>query len=270
VLQFPLALHAVVTYFGTSLAPDAWLAFGNDATCTAQGFLALFASVSGIPFDMVLSLVYLLIVKYGWNERNLRKLEVYSHALIWPFASGFSTFSAFKYLYGYGLQVCFLLVPEDCIDVEGDCTPTASVVGGVRLTGLAINLSHLVFSVFVMCQVYGFATRGQEEQVARLVAIKGFFYALAVSAAQAPVALWLIVYLTTGYESQGLAIIYMLVLPLAGLLNLLVFMMNHRKMHTKYGTTWRTLIDCVAAACCRCFDNHKEHMEKDMERSNHM
>jgi len=259
VLQLPLALHATCYVFGSSLVSDGWLSFGNDATCSAQGFAILFAISCGIPFDMVLSLIYLCMVKYGWNETSLRKIEPYSHALIWPYALGISIYSLLNNLYGDGQQVCFVSNPEDCAgSSEGDCTPTPDILITIRLVVLGVNMAHLLVSVFVMCQVYGYATRGQEEQVTRLVAIKGFLYAFAVSTAQVPTALWLIVYMTTGYESKGIEVMYMLVLPLIGFLNLLVFMMNRRTMHTAYGRLWRRSIDWTATAFCCCFHGREE------------
>jgi len=254
VLQYPIAFYSVATILGTSLAPGAWLSVGSAATCNVQGFTILFSVCSGLLLDMSLSLYYLLLVKYGWNEAQLRRIEPYLHAFIWPFVLAISVYSAAQNLYGYTLESCFLMIPEDCSEAAHSCTPTPSSLEMVRLIMLGMNMIHLIFSMYVMHQVCGVAMREHEEETSRLVAIKGTLYTLVVTVAEVPVAIWLIFYFFTGYEANGLWTISTLALPLLGFFNLLVFMLNRRKMNTSYGVLWRKAIDWATYSCCCCFN----------------
>lgn len=58
-------------------------AVGNTQTCTAQGFFTQFG-ISSPLYNVSLSLYYLLAVRYGWREHELRRVEPYLHLL--PFS----------------------------------------------------------------------------------------------------------------------------------------------------------------------------------------
>jgi len=257
-LQPPIAIYSVATIFGTSLAPDAWLSFGNDATCNAQAFTMLFSICSGVLLDMSLSLCYLLRIKHGWTEEALRKIEPYFHLFVWPFTLVLCVYSASQNLFGYTLESCYLLMPKECTETEDDCVSIPNSLYPVRLTMLSINLIHLTFSMYVICQICGVAMASEEEQTFRLVAVKGALYALIVTTVEVPVALWLSFYYLTGYDANGLIVVSMLALPLIGFFNFLVFMLNRRKMNTSYGVVWRKVLDWVATACCFCFNAHDD------------
>lgn len=63
-------------------------AVGNRASCNAQGFIVQF-STAGFLYMCALQLMYLLIIKYGWKEREITKLEKWFHIL--PNAFGAAT-----------------------------------------------------------------------------------------------------------------------------------------------------------------------------------
>jgi len=259
-LQFPLSLYAIATMFGTSLAPkgEVWLARGNEMTCTTQGVALLFAVTSGVLLDASLSLSYLLIVKYGWEEQRLRKIEPFLYGFLWPFAMAISSYSFYNGMFGHVYETCFLRVPQDCNDSSiEECKPTPNGLATMRLTLLFINMFHLCFSIYVVIQICQFAIGGSNSRVARLVAIKGLLYALAVSVAQISVAVWVIIYFATGHEADGVGLVTTTVLPLMGFLNMLVFMLNRRKMNTMYGGLVRRLIDGIVNlfSCCSQQEN---------------
>lgn len=63
-------------------------AFGNEASCKAQGFIVQF-SISSVLYNACLSVYYLLVVKYGWKGRKLHKIEKWMH--LCPLVFGLAT-----------------------------------------------------------------------------------------------------------------------------------------------------------------------------------
>jgi hypothetical protein len=64
---------------------------GNDRTCTLQGFFTNFGITSSF-YNASLTLYFLLVVRYGWKEHEIRKIEPYLHAipLLWGFGTSFA------------------------------------------------------------------------------------------------------------------------------------------------------------------------------------
>jgi len=52
---------------------------GNRSTCSLQGFIVQF-SISGVLYNASLSLYYLLVIKYGFQQRDIIIIEKYMHA----------------------------------------------------------------------------------------------------------------------------------------------------------------------------------------------
>mmetsp|Transcript_18623 Transcript_18623/g.38975 ORF Transcript_18623/g.38975 Transcript_18623/m.38975 type:complete len:429 (-) Transcript_18623:88-1374(-) len=65
---------------------------GNQRTCDAQGFIIQFGNTSNMMLMVALQVQYLLIIKYGWSETKMKKLEPF--LLILPFCFGTSTATA--------------------------------------------------------------------------------------------------------------------------------------------------------------------------------
>jgi len=256
-LQLPLGLHGIVNMVGTSAAPksqDTWLALGNDTSCTVQGAALQLGLSFGVPLDMCLSLSYLLMVQYGWDEMKLRKIEPYFYCVSLPYAVGMMLFPLLKGMYGHVYETCFLRIPETCDDVaEGElCEPTPDGLGILRLVVFGVNMLHLSFSIYVVVQVYRYARQMESQSLARLVAIKGMLYASAVAMLQFPLAVWVLIYFIAGTTVDVLETCITLLLPLIGFFNLLVFMLNRREMGTCYGKVVRKFIDCLALILCGC------------------
>lgn len=63
-------------------------AVGNQASCEAQGFIVQFSS-AGFIYMCTLQCMYLLMIKYGWKEREIVKLEKWFHIV--PITFGLAT-----------------------------------------------------------------------------------------------------------------------------------------------------------------------------------
>jgi hypothetical protein len=106
VLSFSLFLSTWPIPKDTPGAP--WLASGNDATCTAQGFTQVFF-MPALFYNAYLSIYYVLVIVYGWHETRIVPLERLAHG----FTLVFSCVTAFTALaldmYGSNFLVwCFL------------------------------------------------------------------------------------------------------------------------------------------------------------------
>lgn len=53
-------------------------AHGNSATCTAQGFFVQLGQ-TGAFYNMTLSFLYLMTIRYGWRDHELRRVSKYFH-----------------------------------------------------------------------------------------------------------------------------------------------------------------------------------------------
>ena len=64
-------------------------AVGTTQTCTAQGFFTQFG-ISSPLYNVSLSFYYLLAVRYGWKEHELKRIEPYFHVLpvAWALLTG--------------------------------------------------------------------------------------------------------------------------------------------------------------------------------------
>ena len=85
---------SVVWLFTNFFMPPgtALFALGNEASCEAQGFFVQFILPTGFIYMCGLQLQYLLVIKYGWNAKKVRKIEHWLHAL--PICFGLGTASA--------------------------------------------------------------------------------------------------------------------------------------------------------------------------------
>jgi G protein-coupled glucose receptor regulating Gpa2 len=66
-------------------------ASGNDRTCTLQGFFTNFGITSSF-YNTSLSLYFLLVIRYGWKESQIKKIEPFLHVipLLWGFGTSFA------------------------------------------------------------------------------------------------------------------------------------------------------------------------------------
>jgi hypothetical protein len=61
---------------------------GNDRTCNLQGFFTQFGITSSF-YNASLSVYFLLVIRYGWQDSRIKRLEPWLHAL--PLLWGFGT-----------------------------------------------------------------------------------------------------------------------------------------------------------------------------------
>jgi len=236
-LQIPLCIMSLV--FGLSslfMSRD----FGNDETCQIQGGFAQFALIGGIGMDMSLSLVYLLIIKCAWQERQFRAFEKWFHIITWPSALVPAIYLYARKAYANTTHLCWIAA------CHGDtwCAYQHRIALLFQSGVHVLSLLHMIFSIYVICQVFQFAT-GSQQQASRMVARRGMFYAGGMLVVQLPFFLVRAAGYLFGFNNRGLSSVAGSTIPLAGFLNMLVFMMGRREMRTGYGWMWRRILDFV-------------------------
>lgn len=103
-------ITSVTWIFSDLLMPP----IGNIQSCNAQGFLVQFGVSSGMIYMVALQLQYVLAIKYGWSEKDLKRLEI----LLWtPLLYSFGTAIAALVmdLYNPATWNCWIApYPSDC------------------------------------------------------------------------------------------------------------------------------------------------------------
>lgn len=99
-----------------------WNARGNQATCSAQGFILFMGAISGLLYSCSLNLYYLAVVRYKKSDKYIRtKMEPFLHGI--PVACALvctTTFLVKKNINSDGEGICFIPVhePPHCIGYE--------------------------------------------------------------------------------------------------------------------------------------------------------
>jgi hypothetical protein len=94
---------------------DYYYALGNQATCSFQGFIVQL-SISGVLANASLSIFYVLVIKFGWKMRDVRRFEPYLLALPILFGLGTATAGLALSLYNPASWDCWIAAkPPNCI-----------------------------------------------------------------------------------------------------------------------------------------------------------
>lgn len=114
VIDFQTSIIWIFTPLFMPADSDYPFALGNRASCDAQGFIVQFSS-AGFLYMCALQFMYLLVIKYGWKQRDIMKLEKWFHII--PNAFGFATATTALVLKQYNSANwdCWIApLPADC------------------------------------------------------------------------------------------------------------------------------------------------------------
>jgi len=141
-----------------------FLASGSTATCTAQGFFNEFGNITTPLYSASLCVWYLLYLKYGWKERDCRKIEYLFHVI--PIAVGFgmAVVGLPLTLYNNSGYLCWYApYPAGC---SGDGCTRGQMAGIFRWIHYGIVWSAIIFVTYAMSAIY-LAVRRQENASSR-------------------------------------------------------------------------------------------------------
>lgn len=137
--------------------PFTFGARGTPQTCTAQGFFAQIG-VSSVMYNASLSTYYLLVIRYGWSESRIVKIEPWLHAI--PLVFGVATMIAglFLQLYNYGLWDCWIAgSPVGCEESwRNGGTTTCERGDNASLYQFVSVFTTLSYSLCIKCNLLPF------------------------------------------------------------------------------------------------------------------
>jgi len=228
---FQIPLGTLGLMYGLSfLLQDTPHSYGNKSTCQLQDFLMQFGLGGSYGMDLSLSLVYLLIVKCDWTEKELRMLEKWLHCVIHPAAvlPAVDLGARLEYdaIHLYWIPIC-----------QGDAWCELEYRTGVFFRSCVhlVSVVHIIFSVYVLSRVLAYATSSNQQRSSRMIARKGLLYTTSIVMVQLPLLVDTLIGVLFGFHSRDVSAIAGSATPLAGLVNVLVFMMNRREMRSTHG-----------------------------------
>jgi len=98
-------------------SPDIIWAYGNRATCTAQGFFLTLGSAVPL-YNAMLSIYYLLVINYNYSDTKLRSfVEPAMHLFCFVWAFGTALYSSLAGLMNNADLWCWIApLPRGCLD----------------------------------------------------------------------------------------------------------------------------------------------------------
>ncbi len=137
-------------------------AAGTTATCTAQGFFAVFSLAYFSTAYTQLAILYWLIVRHGWTKKQMEKKGIRLSFLLPPLlvALCFSVPPLFLQMYNPYNYTCFIMSsPYSCNDADIPCTRgsyhgtqvSRTVLYGYLLfgnTAVVLFMGLLIFAVY--------------------------------------------------------------------------------------------------------------------------
>jgi len=92
-------------------------AMGTDKTCTAQGFIVMFETMTVASLYLSLSLFSFLAVRNDFKEQILRKYEFWLHTLVYIIPLAAACIAIKQGFVNPGINICFIAtVPIGCIN----------------------------------------------------------------------------------------------------------------------------------------------------------
>ena len=85
-----------------------WGNVGSQGFCTFQGFIFQFGYVATMMWSGTLAIFYLLILRYGWSDTKLAKIEKWFHLVNWTFVAGAAIFPLPLEMYNNTEGICWI------------------------------------------------------------------------------------------------------------------------------------------------------------------
>eukprot|EP00816_Leptocylindrus_hargravesii_P003429 CAMPEP_0196809544 /NCGR_PEP_ID=MMETSP1362-20130617/9465_1 /TAXON_ID=163516 /ORGANISM="Leptocylindrus danicus, Strain CCMP1856" /LENGTH=418 /DNA_ID=CAMNT_0042184267 /DNA_START=208 /DNA_END=1464 /DNA_ORIENTATION=- len=126
---------------------------GNTSTCNAQGFIVTLGASGTNCYNAILAVYFLLIVKYGWPETRLQKIEKIFH--LYGTVVPFSISLGFLLLgwYSTAVPTCFVMAyPWGCFldDTEHECIRQPQLWNGVMSYGTLTLIAVMAINLVVI------------------------------------------------------------------------------------------------------------------------
>jgi len=168
-----------------------WGDVGTWATCEAQGFMILFGYQASGVYNVLISLYFLLFIKYNWTEERFKKYDRWFHGVAFIPSIVFSTVAVIDNVFNPNFLFCWIgSYPNDGIQIlrgeryiqyllAGFLAPV--LIGGISITLMMVMLYRHVSKVEKQAQRWVISSdqphNGYASQVLRTAAlyIVGYF-----------------------------------------------------------------------------------------------
>jgi len=214
----------------------AFMATGNTVTCNVQGFISVGMFIILESSYAILSVLYWIMVAYGWTERKTQRRQIRFFFLGLPvvIGIGFATPPLFYQMYNFsGAYTCLLEeYPLNC-DIDPDLVCTRGATARNWQAGLFIAvLACLVVIIVSMCLLVKnvrsqekksdrYLTKGQKKRRAmtRRTFWQAIRYFLVFFISNLPFFIYAVYDIALVYAPVSITFIYTIVWPMFGVFN---------------------------------------------------
>ena len=267
------------TWAAPAGTPGVPFASGTTGTCSFQGFLLQLA-IGAPMYNCLLSLFYLLTIRYGWSEKRLRKIEPLLNAIILIFAVGTSIALLPLGQYNHIGAVCWVMgLPQGCGNSNYQPGDEPCERGDFAwLYGVSLFYGPLwcciVFTSFAMTMIYRKVKRTEDRSStynigssyntrSKQVWIQALLYTASFYITWLPSTLWSITQ-WFGVPMFWLDILATICEPSQGLLNLLVFIRPRKDLRMQLRHDIMMVLSCGQISRLRCCCDDDEQIVSDI------
>ncbi len=255
---------------------------GNEASCTAQGFIVQF-SISSVIYNAALSYYYVLIIKHNYRDPQLEKIEKWFHLI--PLMYGISTAVVAFCLrvYNFATWDCWIAPPYG--EVEGSAVVLPRILQWcfffgplwIAITFSTINMIRIyakVKQVELECANSNISRERQRLNVqnTKSVATQGRLYVAAFIVTWIFPTISRVIQLCGGTVPLWLVVCSGTFIPSQGIFNALVyFRLRFKRCSEQYNTRSKLWVvrRIILLTLCPCWQSERYNMNdgRDVEPS---
>ena len=267
------------TWAAPAGTPGVPFASGTTGTYSFQGFLLQLA-IGAPMYNCLLSLFYLLTIRYGWSEKRLRNIDPLLNAIILIFAVGTSIALLPLGLYNHIGAVCWVMgLPQGCGNSNYQPGDEPCERGDFAwLYGVSLFYGPLwcciVFTSFAMTMIYRKVKRTEDRSStynigssyntrSKEVWIQALLYTASFYITWLPSTLWSITQ-WFGVPMFWLDILATICEPSQGLLNLLVFIRPRKDLRMQLRHDIMMILSCGQISRLRCCCDDDEQIVSEI------
>lgn len=234
--------------------------FGTQATCSLQGTLMNLGSVAALGWDIALSILYVLILRFKWTDSQLAAKEKWFHLIIWVFACFCGLGPLFQGAYNNTGGFCWIASkPRFCGEGTGVQCERGENYRLWQLFASAATLLALMASIVGMILIYlqirvleannrrymgASSDTTNNRSMSKGFAVEALLYVSTAFVSYLPLIL-VIGVTVAGFDGVGADVLYHFAacfFPLHGLFYVLLYMRNRPIMATNYGQWVRYIL----------------------------
>jgi len=230
---------------------------GNDISCSIHGFLMQFLDTASVVYNGCLSIYYLLVIKYRWSDRKLKKLEKWFHIIPWSFGIVTAIIPAALKLYNLAGWNCWVST-----DYKDPDDPRKDLILAIQLAIFYVPLwVTIILSGGCMFMIYQYVretelrTAGSSVVSSRLartkqVAFQGVYFVAALVVTWCIPSIVRVISMTGGTAPRALIVLGGITAPSQGFLNAFAYFRIRatRQMRENLNTPkWRIVAGIIRA-----------------------